>query len=321
MKYWECINVPGKTNVEGATTIAPSVDVVGVDNVEIVDVGYSAEMSSEKYPSFSDSYLNIVQSTLGISVESNNNIYKYATPDSPKTPAEEDALKYISADDVDYSAYNVSVTETDSSTYDAGDVSTTVPDITTGEDNKIIDVPVDEVISSIPEATPSQINASDILSGIFANSSSLDAIAESVADRVVEKVIEPPEPEFALTDEQFEDIVETLNKYEADYFSDIPIAHISKRFLKNITKEIYKAHVAATVKYEAPPLMDPVFLLYPLTTEDPYMALGKFWSIFMDYALAPGDSGWCDIIDKSAKEYDEYIKDISEVDDDELNDK
>jgi hypothetical protein len=52
--------------------------------------------------------------------------------------------------------------------------------------------------------------------------------------------------------------------------------------------------------------MDPLFLLYPLTTEDPYMAMGKFWSIVTE--KISNNRSWTSAISKSVEEYDEYVK-------------
>ena len=100
------------------------------------------------------------------------------------------------------------------------------------------------------------------------------------------------------------------NNYEEKYFKEIPIKHISKRCLCNITKDVYRAHQDAVEKYEAPELMDPIFLLYPLTTEDPYMAMGKFWDIVMTKIL--DDRDWQEVIDHSVKEYDDYMEQLAE---------
>lgn len=336
MKYWDCINVPGMTNAEDAKTSAPSADDHAVEVGTVLDVGgtslsvtetlkgevtVSSGTVSPEYVAMlnnaigkGDVFVEPVAGTDGYSVSlkvpdnpsglvvNDNPVPLYEDAGYVRSPEEADAAKYMTADEVDYSAYD--------SASDFEDI----PEFDPDEDNPIADVetPVEE------EKKEESINKADLLAGIYGNGgvdveTLAETIAEKAADKVVEKAVEaaePPEPVYTLEPDQLEKVIETLNKYEEEYFKEIPIAHLSNRFLRNITKDVYRAHQDAVEKYEAPALMDPIFLLYPLTCEDPYMAMGKFWDIVMTKIL--DDHDWQDAIDHSVKEYDEYMAQLAE---------
>lgn len=336
MKYWDCINVPGMTNAEDAKTSAPSADDHAVEVGTVLDVGgtslsvtetlkgavtVSSDTVSPEYVAMlnnaigrGDAFVEPVAGTDGYSVSlkvpdnpsglvvNDNPVPLYEDVGYVRSPEEADAAKYMTADEVDYSAYDSAADFED------------IPEFDPDEDNPIADVetPVEE------EKKEESINKADLLAGIYGNGgvdveTLAETIAEKAADKVVEKAVEaaePPEPVYTLEPDQLEKVIETLNKYEEEYFKEIPIAHLSNRFLRNITKDVYRAHQDAVEKYEAPALMDPIFLLYPLTCEDPYMAMGKFWDIVMTKIL--DDHDWQDVIDHSVKEYDEYMAQLAE---------
>lgn len=341
MKYWDCINVPGMTNAEDAKTSAPSADDHAVEIGTVLDVGGTSLSVTETLKSevvvpsdtVSPEYVAMLNNAIGrsdVHVEPVSGTDGYSVslkvPDNPsgliindnpvplyedavyvRSPEEADAAKYMTADEVDYSAYDDSVDFED------------VPEFNPDEDNPIVDVetPIEE------EKKEESINKADLLAGIYGNGgvdveALAETIAEKAADKVVEKAVEaaePPEPVYTLEPDQLEKVIETLNKYEEEYFKEIPIAHLSNRFLRNITKDVYRAHQDAVEKYEAPALMDPIFLLYPLTCDDPYMAMGKFWDIVMTRIL--DDRDWQEAIDNSVKEYDEYMAQLAEDEEEE----
>lgn len=344
MKYWDCINVPGMTNAEDAKTSAPSADDHAVEIGTVLDVGGTSLSVTETLKgdvtasTVSDSatvspeYVAMLHNAIGksdVRVEPVAGTDGYSVsvtvPDNPsgliinenpvpittdavyvRTPEEADAAKYMTADEVDYSAY-------ENNTVDFEDV----PEFNPDEDNPIVDdeTPAEE------EKKEESINKADLLAGIYGNGAVdvetlAETIAEKAADKVVEKAVEaaePPEPVYTLEPDQLEKVIETLNEYEEKYFKEIPIAHLSNRFLRNITKDVYRAHQDAVEKYEAPALMDPIFLLYPLTCDDPYMAMGKFWDIVMTKIL--DDSEWQNAVEHSVKEYDEYMEQLAEDED------
>ena len=336
MKYWDCINVPGMTNAEDAKTSAPSADDHAVEVGTVLDVGGTSLSVTETLKdevttssgTVSPEYVAMLNNAIGkgdIFVEPVAGTDGYSVslkvPDNPsglivndnpvplyedvayvRSPEEADAAKYMTADEVDYSAYDSAADFED------------IPEFNPDEDNPIVDAetPAEE------EQKEESINKEELLAGIYGNGgvdveALAETIAEKAADKVVEKAVEaaePPEPVYTLEPDQLEKVIETLNKYEEEYFKEIPIAHLSNRFLRNITKDVYRAHQDAVEKYEAPALMDPLFLLYPLTCDDPYMAMGKFWDIVMTRIL--DDRDWQEAIDNSVKEYDEYMAQLAE---------
>ena len=326
MKFWDCINVPGKTDVEGAKTSAPSSEethVLAVGNIEPsmtdvvtktaeegISIAYNSEyVDNDKVNELSDEYKKIfnqafnkgevkvdpVPGTDAVSVSVPANL----PVTTEKTPEEIDALKYVSADDVDMSDYDIDA------------------DFETSDEETITDT---EHITpeNGEDVSEKSFDKNALLESIFSNGG--EELATSIAEKVVEKVVETPEPaevEYVLDEEKYGEIIDTLNKYEEEYFKEIPIKHISNRFLRNISKAVFRAHEDAVIKYEDPPLMDPIFLLYPLTTEDPYMAMGKFWSIVTE--KISNNRSWTSAISKSVEEYEEYMRMEAEEEDDEAD--
>lgn len=323
MKYWDCINVPGKTDVEGAKTSAPSSAETNVPEVEIT---YNHEyVDNDKVNELSDEYKKIfnqafnkgevkvdpIPGTDAVSVSVPANL-PIATE---KTPEEIDAMKYVSVDEVDISQFDT-------------DGKFEVPEVDKAPDDMIVEVshPTEDTImvteTRIPEndenVSEGSFDKNALLESIFSNGG--EELATSIAEKVVEKVVDTPEqqePEYALDEEKYGEIIDTLNKYEEEYFKEIPIKHISNRFLRNISKVVFRAHEDAVIKYEDPPLMDPIFLLYPLTTEDPYMAMGKFWSIVTE--KISNNRSWTSAISRSVEEYEEYMLMEDEEEDDETD--
>ena len=307
MKYWECLNVPGKTNVEGAKTSAPSLadttvlsvgnvepDVIeavknAVNEAEPVQVVETTEIvytngyvDNERISEMSDEYKRIF-----------NQAFNRGEVDSEpvteiEVSEENDTSKYVSVDEVDVSEYDT-------------DGEFEVPEVDKAPDDEIIEAshPTEDTAM----VTEKALDKDELLRSIFSNGG--EELATTIAEKVVEKVVETPEPEFSLDEEKLKEVIDTLDTYERMYFEEIPIKHLSQRFLRNITKEVYKAHQDAVMKYEDPPIMDPIFLMYPLTTEDPYMAMGKFWDIVMN-GIQEHDS-WQNTITKSINDYNEYV--------------
>ena len=287
MKYWECLNVPGKTNVEGAKTSAPSLadtTVLSVGNVEpdMIEAVKNAVDEAEPVQVvandvMSQTYLDMRAAAFGV------------TPTTEiEVSEEDDTSKYVSVDEVDVSEYDT-------------DGEFEVPEVDKVPDDEIIEVshPTEDTVM----VTEKALDKDELLRSIFSNGG--EELATTIAEKVVEKVVETPEPEFSLDEEKLKEVIDTLDTYERMYFEEIPIKHLSQRFLRNITKEVYKAHQDAVLKYEDPPIMDPIFLMYPLTTEDPYMAMGKFWDIVMN-GIQEHDS-WQNTITKSINDYNEYV--------------
>lgn len=339
MKFWECINVPGKTNVEGVAESTPPIEETNVPEVEntdefdgdLIGITYNNEyVDNEKVNELSDEYKRIFNQTFNkgeVKIDSipGTDAVSVSIPanlpvTTEKTPEEIDALKYVSVDEVDISQFDA-------------DGEFEVPEVDKAPDDMIVELSnptedtvmvtetrapvIDEELTSENGENVSEksFDKNALLESIFSNGG--ESFASSIAEKVVEKVVEPPEPqepEYSLDEEKLGEVIDALTKYEEEFFKEIPIKHLSNRFLRNITKDVYRAHQDAVIKYEDPPLMDPLFLLYPLTTEDPYMAMGKFWSIVTE--KISNNRSWTSAISKSVEEYDEYVKMEAEEEDD-----
>lgn len=138
-----------------------------------------------------------------------------------------------------------------------------------------------------------------------------------VYDQSANKVSITEERAYTLDDNKMEKIIDKLYEYQDKYFKEIPIKHISNQFLRNITKEMYDAHLDAVDKFEAPALMDPIILLYPFFTDDPYMSMGKFWDILMTKIIDVDNTEWRDAIDSSVSDYEDYVEKFYDNDEDE----
>ncbi|MBR5296984.1 MAG: hypothetical protein IKU29_03840 [Parabacteroides sp.] len=375
MKYWECINVPGKTGVvvsddvfstssDESNYISPVLEckeLTPEEKKEIVetvrDRGNNIVepmphmFSNEKVDDFSEEYkrvfnqafnrgvvkINSVPGTDGVSVSVPTDSQTTETisglmvktdntgteikdvssvvfvargeTDDDDHPSEENDNKYISVDEVDESNYD-----------NTGEFE--VPDLTLPDDSKIeISHPTENTImitETFPKTENNQLDKDSIkeslLAGIFGNVG--EEIADKVVDKLAEKVSEPEvvevevEPEYSLDEKQLNDVVETFNRYEREYFGELTPEHFSTRFLRNIPKHVYRAHQDCVDKYEAPDILDPLFFMYIMLTEDPYFAMGKFINIIRNKLKS--DKTWSDAVDNLEIEYDEYIADFAE---------
>lgn len=294
MKYWECINIPGKTNNEGVSdTPSPEIENYTTPPAAVVGV-IEPTNTDETHQSndgvLSEEYINMVNAAFGktssdsssceMIEDTNDDESKESIDEVVSFTKTEPEQTYVSADDVDITDY---------------------VDSTTEDSNPTQTMPIDK---------------EHLLSNILAGYDNNCGISYSPMDIPMVPGSSVEITEYNLDDNQLTKVIEALNRYEEKYFKEIPIVHISNRFLRSITKEVYRAHQDAVEKYEDPDLMDPLFLLYPLTTEDPYLAMGKFWDIVTK--KISGDDEWSSIITKSASEYDEYMRELAEEEDDEV---
>ena len=324
MKYWECINVPGKTNVTSVDTststlenthelIANDAESSLVESIKEniqpeITIGCTHEfVNNEKVDELSDEYKRVFNQAFnkGVvkidSVPGTDAVSVSVPADLPITTentSEENDNKYVSVDEVDESNYD-----------NTGEFE--VPDLTPPDD------------SEIEISHPTENNQLDkdsikesLLAGIFGNVG--EQIADKVVDKLAEKVPEPEvvevevEPEYSLDEKQLNDVVETFNRYEREYFGELTPEHFSTRFLRNIPKHVYRAHQDCVDKYEAPDILDPLFFMYIMLTEDPYLAMGKFINIIRNKLKS--DKTWSDAVDNLEIEYDEYVADFADED-------
>lgn len=332
MKYWECINVPGKTNVvvsddvenassEESNYISPVLECEELTPEEMKEITETVHnqgnrivepmsptmFSNEKVDELSDEYKRVFNQAFNKgevkidSVPGTDAVSVSVPADLPITtenPSEENDNKYVSVDEVDESNYD-----------NTGEFE--VPDLTPPND------------SEIEISHPTENNQLDkdsikesLLAGIFGDVG--EQIADKVVDKLAEKVPEPEvvevevEPEYSLDEKQLNDVVETFNRYEREYFGELAPEHFSTRFLRNIPKHVYRAHQDCVDKYEAPDILDPLFFMYIMLTEDPYLAMGKFINIIRNKLKS--DKTWSDAVDNLEIEYDEYVSDFTDED-------
>lgn len=304
MKYWNCVNIPGKTNNEGVSN-PPSPEIENYTTPPAAVVGVIEPTNTNETHQSSDGvlsaeYVNMVNVAFG-----------KTSSDSSSCEIIEDTVDTESSSDDESKGF---VVEVESFTKPESEPEPTYvsPD----------EVDITDYVDNTTEDNPTQtmpIDKENLLSNIFGTvaidgDNNCGVVYSPMDITTVPASTSVETTEYNLDDNQLTDVVETLNGYEEKYFKEIPIVHISNRFLRSITKEVYRAHQDAVEKYEDPDLMDPLFLLYPLTTEDPYLAMGKFWDIVTK--KISDDEEWSSTITKSATEYDEYMRELAEEDED-----
>lgn len=295
MKIWNCIKVPGMEIDEGAQTSAPS----SVDNA-------GADVETVETPPTNQGPFAFIEATIGGNYgEMLNQAFGYhptaepvdesasevecAEDSTPNTATEESSkTQYVSADEVDYSSYDVEVSETDFSEYkgDADEISINVPEMEFDNPVSEVHVETDEDVDNALEGPcESTIDTSSILNNILNNS---ESVPVEVEEPVNERVIEDEDPigkphNYALDDWKVNHIINAIDNYRREFFPNLPARPgISKKFLYNIPKYVFDAHQAATDKYDEHPVFDPAFWMVPmfsLLTElhkDPGYAMGEF---------------------------------------------
>ena len=221
---------------------------------------------------------------------------------------------YVSPDEAESLInVNVKVTETDFSDAITEYHGLVVPDVELPADDTTIEVTRTEDTIAVTETKTPVLDKQSILEGIR---QSQDAAAE---ERAKAKIEENARKEGSgdnpknrkLTEEEFADILDTLEYYHEAFFSELPKPHFNQRFLENIPYPIYKAHQTAKDVHEAPPPMDPLFWLYICTIyEDTYDVIGKFADIVVSRITDIDE--WCDAVADSAAAYDALTADSEE---------
>lgn len=340
MKFYDMINVPGLSGTtnnidEGVKTSAPSSTTI-VDNTSPEEhetlnnpVIYAGDATPElrqeirdnvsstgviEATPISQSYADIFNKTIA---ENRGESY---TPSecSSDHDIDNNENKYVKVDEVDYSNYNNPNNEFE----------VDVPDIDPSTESTI-EVTHTENSTIITETFPKEgndVNLTELLTASILGEGKAvedltDAIANKVVDKIGDEVVQtvevevPAEPEYSLDKKQLEDVVSTFDRYEKTYFSELPIKHLSKSFLRNIPKHVYQAHQDVTDKYEAQDILDPLFLLYITLVENPYEAMGKFINII--WKELASNPEWEKAIDDSESEYERYMKYLDKCDNDE----
>ena len=320
MKFWECINIPGMTNVdvssEDAKTSAPSLadaTVLSVGNVE-PDMKEAIKKAVEETEPvqvaandvMSQSYLNMRAAAFGTTPTAvpEETTVEETVEDTEYTPEELDAKQgYVSVDEVDFSRYDT-------------DGKFEVPEVDEAPDDMVLEVsnPTEDTVM-VTETRAPAIDNEKLLASILTPSDNEIVVNENPVPLTTEEVETPTEteqkPQYNLTAEELENVIDTINRYEETYFKGIiPAYDFSKKFLMNIPRAVYVAHIDVVEKYEYPDIMDPLFYLYILISKFPRDAMGMFINILT--GLMNNNPDWCDIAADESKKYAEYIENFPE---------
>ena len=320
MKFWECINIPGMTNVdvssEDAKTSAPSLadaTVLSVGNVE-PDMKEAIKKAVEETEPvqvaandvMSQSYLNMRAAAFGTTPTAvpEETTVEETVEDTEYTPEELDAKQgYVSVDEVDFSRYDT-------------DGKFEVPEVDEAPDDMVLEVsnPTEDTVM-VTETRAPAIDNEKLLASILTPSDNEIVVNENPVSLTTEEVETPTEteqkPQYNLTAEELENVIDTINRYEETYFKGIiPAYDFSKKFLMNIPRAVYVAHIDVVEKYEYPDIMDPLFYLYILISKFPRDAMGMFINILT--GLMNNNPDWCDIAADESKKYAEYIENFPE---------
>lgn len=104
-----------------------------------------------------------------------------------------------------------------------------------------------------------------------------------------------------LNDNEIQDVLSTLLKYQEQYFSETPLSkELVQAFVWNIPHQIYDAHKDAIDRCK-PDMMDPIYWFYLFCMKNPTEAMGKY---IAEAINAMEDEDY-DTITKYADEYDE----------------
>ena len=320
MKFWECINIPGMTNVdvssEDAKTSAPSLadaTVLSVGNVEpdmkeaikkAVEEAEPVQVAANDV--MSQSYLNMRAAAFGTTPTAvpEETTVEETVEDTEYTPEELDAKQgYVSVDEVDFSQYDT-------------DGKFEVPEVDEAPDDMVLEVsnPTEDTVM-VTETRAPAIDNEKLLASILTPSDNEIVVNENPVSLTTEEVETPTEteqkPQYNLTAEELENVIDTINRYEETYFKGIiPAYDFSKKFLMNIPRAVYVAHIDVVEKYEYPDIMDPLFYLYILISKFPRDAMGMFINILT--GLMNNNPDWCDIAADESKKYAEYIENFPE---------
>lgn len=112
----------------------------------------------------------------------------------------------------------------------------------------------------------------------------------------------PPEYENTeLDDDQIAEVLNTMLKYQDEYFSATPLnSELIQPFVWNIPKDIFNAH-AYVKDHELPDAMDPIYWFYLFCMKNPQEAMGKF---IVQAINSMSDTDF-EEISQDADEYDE----------------
>lgn len=345
MKFWECINVPGKTNVksdEGVESTTPSSANVtflsdkSMDPEKVAEVQEALKtaattdvvadpVSDDSSMILSQEYINMATQAFGKAIvvnganKTNETVDEADVPeetseteeDTEYTPEEADAKQYVSADEVDASAYETNSefeAEEVDTTNDAFDLSeTTEPsNYITAEDLATAEPgTVEQLVELAADVSHTSLNKDTLLDGILGTSSTSSDVDEVIGE-ASDKESKPQPTETEYCRTDAE-IEEIVATFNK----------YEEKYFKDIPAEHFSRRFLGNIPdhvYKAhddavvrdePDVMDPLFLLYITLADDPYFAIGKFIDIITTEAV--DNNEWSNAISRSVEEYEKYI--------------
>lgn len=114
------------------------------------------------------------------------------------------------------------------------------------------------------------------------------------------------EEETILNDDEINEVMSTLLRFQNEYFQDIPLSEeLTKKFVWNIPKNVFEAHMTAA-EY-GNDVLDPLITFYALLTEDPMYTMGVYMKAIKE--LITKEYGY---VESNASDYYELLKDDEE---------
>lgn len=126
---------------------------------------------------------------------------------------------------------------------------------------------------------------------------------DNVKPEIVQSVIR--------TDDEFNEVIETLIDLGQKYFSDVPLTSVPGPMLQNIPQSLMKSIRLLNTHPEYPDILNPAMMLYLCCLEDPADAIGRYLEIIKE------------LMDDNAQAIHEdserYMESFQEDDDDDID--
>lgn len=127
---------------------------------------------------------------------------------------------------------------------------------------------------------------------------------DNVQPEIVQSVIR--------TEDEFNEVIETLIDLGKKYFSDVPLTSVPGPMLKNVPMSLMKSIRLLNTHAEYPDILNPAMMLYLCCLEDPADAIGRYLEIIKELM----DDNAQAIHDDAAR-YMESIQDDDEIESEE----
>lgn len=125
---------------------------------------------------------------------------------------------------------------------------------------------------------------------------------DNVQPEIVQSVIR--------TEDEFNEVIETLIDLGKKYFSDVPLTSVPGPMLKNVPMSLMKSIRLLNTHSEYPDILNPAMMLYLCCLEDPADAIGRYLEIIKELM----DDNAQAIHDDAVR----YMESLQDYDDDEI---